>query len=518
MIGSRGHDGAGETGTVVADTGSDKNMLDVLITHSYFLAFDPKEYRAMMPYPPLGTLYAAAVLRAQGYTVALFDSMLAPGEQEISKNISLHSPRIVVIYDDDFNYLTKMCLSRMRTAAFHMSALAKQAGCTVIVHGSDATDHIDDYFDHDADFVVCGEGEETLLETVRHIVTGKPLLETIPGLSYRANGTTRQNAARPVRHDLDSFPLPARDLVDLDLYRRIWTKRHGYFSLNMVTTRGCPFHCNWCAKPIYGQVYNTRSPGNVVEEMLHVKYTIRPDHLWFCDDIFGLKPGWVAAFRDEVIRANAAIPFKCLSRVDLLLRDDTIRVLREAGCTSTWVGAESGSQKILDAMEKGTTVEQIYEASRRLHAAGIRVGFFLQYGYPGETREDIEKTLLMVRECAPDDIGVSVSYPLPGTRFYGRVREDLGGKHNWVDSEDLDLMYRGTYSSDFYRLLHRVTHKKFRVWQGVNMMKQTLSDPRTFSRQCMRRIASGAFHSVSLPPLALRLNAMRRAIESTTES
>ncbi len=191
-----------------------------------------------------------------------------------------------------------------------------------------------------------------------------------------------------------------------------------------------------------------------MEELLWLKKVVNPDHVWFADDIFGLKPGWIGHFDEHVTAANAKVPFKCLSRVDLLLKEDNVAHLRHAGCETVWVGAESGSQKVLDAMEKGTTVQQIRRASNLLHKEGIRVGFFLQYGYPGETREDIDQTLRMVKECKPDEIGVSVSYPLPGTRFYEQVKHELEIKKNWVDSGDLDLMYQGTYSPDFYRGLH----------------------------------------------------------------
>ena len=400
-------------------------MTDVLFTHSYFLSFDPKEEEAMMPYPPLGTLYAAAFSRQHGYSVALFDSMLAARESDILASIRAHRPRVVVIYDDDFNYLTKMCLTRMREAAFAMSRIAKEEGCLVVVHGSDPVDHLEKYFSHLADVVICGEAEHSLMGVLDFLLRRKGQLEQIDGVAFMTDGMVRRTPERRVERNLDLFPFPARDLVDLDHYRRVWTERHGYFSTNMVTTRGCPFHCNWCAKPIYGQVYNSRSPLNVALEMKELKRTIKPDHIWFCDDIFGLKPGWVQEFSQEVRRQDAVIPFKCLARVDLLLNDDAVRHLREAGCRTVWVGAESGSQKILDAMDKGTTVQQIYRAARLLREAGISVGFFLQYGYPGETLEDIDLTLRMVRDCQPDEIGVSVSYPLPGTPFFERVKGEM---------------------------------------------------------------------------------------------
>jgi radical SAM superfamily enzyme YgiQ (UPF0313 family) len=241
--------------------------------------------------------------------------------------------------------------------------------------------------------------------------------------------------------------------------------------------------------------------------MVWLNQFAQPDHLWFADDIFGLKPGWVAQFREEVLRNGARIPFKCLSRVDLLLKEDTIQHLRAAGCQTVWVGAESGSQRILDAMEKGTTVEQIYHATRLLHQNGIEVGFFLQYGYPGETRDDIDKTLNMVRECKPDEIGISVSYPLPGTRFYDRVTKELERKQNWTDSGDLDMMFQGSYQPDFYRALHTLTHKKFRIWQARDIIKEISANPAKATRSSLIRIAKSVYHAVTLPGLHLKLNA-----------
>jgi len=485
-------------------------MTDILFTHSYFLHFDPKEEAAMMPYPPLGTLYAAAFARQHGYSVQLFDSMLAETEHQLLHAIRQHRPRVVVIYDDDFNYLTKMCLIRMRQAAFTMSELAKREGCTVIVHGSDPADHLDQYFSHSADYVLCGEGEHSLIDVLNHVLRGEGRGEAIPGIAFLQDGSIVRNPERRPEKELDRFPSPARDLVDSERYRSLWLSRHGYYSINIVTTRGCPFHCNWCAKPIYGQVYNTRSPRNVADEIGNLKSTINPDHLWFCDDIFGLKPGWVAEFAEELVNRGLVTPFKCLARADLLVKDDTVEHLRRAGCRSVWMGAESGSQKILDAMEKGTTVEQIYEATALLKRAGISVGFFLQYGYPGETMAEIDLTLRMVRECRPDEIGVSVSYPLPGTTFYDRVKEEMADKQNWTDSQDLAMMFSGTYPPDFYRTLHRVTHKKFRSWKGLEILRSMILNPSAVDGRTFRHLASGLYHSVTLPLYQHRLSSFVR--------
>ncbi len=454
-----------------------------------------------MPYPPLGTLYAASYLRSLGIDVSLHDTMLRKEERELTEVIRSAQPRIVVIYDDGFNYLTKMCLSRMREAAYEMTRLAKAFKCTVIVFSSDATDHIGEYLAEGADFVICGEAEYTLGELVVSVLESAPRsqIDAIRGIAFTKDGKVIKTAPREVIENLDVLPFPAWDLVEVSRYRDAWKRRHGYFSLNMVTTRGCPFHCNWCAKPIYGQVYHARSPENVVQEMKYLKQTLQPDHIWFADDIFGLKPGWMREFDEIVNRENAVIPFKCLSRVDLLLQDATIRHLKHAGCETVWVGAESGSQKILDSMEKGTSVAQISRAAANLREAGIRVGFFLQFGYLGETRTEIDLTLEMLRECMPDEIGISVSYPLPGTRFHERVRHQLKDKKNWVVSADLDLMFPGTYPPEFYRALHGVVHKKFSVWRGQREFRRAVSNPLSMRRDSLRHIAGMAYHSLLLP-------------------
>ncbi|MCZ7569699.1 MAG: B12-binding domain-containing radical SAM protein [Ardenticatenaceae bacterium] len=499
-------------------------MSTVLFGQSYYLRFDPKLWAAMQPYPPLGTLYAAAYVRSKGYDVALFDAMLAESEVAWAAALDQHRPEFAVIFEDNFNYLSKMCLLRMRQAAFTMSAMARERGCTVIVSGADATDHAAEYLAQGADYILVGEGEITLGELLDSLTgrSSRPVHEVL-GLTFPVAGSgwqvedsspatrpstfnlhpsdlpTFNTGRRPDIRDLDALPFPAWDLVDIGHYQRMWRERHGSYSMNMVTTRGCPYQCNWCAKPIWGQRHNVRSPENVVAELKWLKETYHPDHIWFADDIMGLKPGWIQTFADLVEKNGARLPFKSLSRVDLLLRGDTIDALKRAGCQSVWVGAESGSQKILDAMEKGTTVEQIYAAARRLHEAGIKVGFFLQFGYPGETREDIEKTLQMVRDCQPDDVGMSVSYPLPGTRFFENVKAELGLKQNWYDSNDLAMLYRGPFTTAFYRKLHTVLHKEFRARKLRDELRRTMRQPATLRRGHLRQVAAMLYHLATLP-------------------
>lgn len=445
--------------------------LRILFGQAYHLRRDPKLWRSMQPFPPLGTLYAAAVARSLGHAVRVHDSMLASSIGDWAVALQMNRPDVVVLYEDNFNYLTKMCLASMRDAAIEMIRMARQHDAKVLVCSSDSADAPLPYLQAGAQYILVGEGEETLAEALR-VMSGeldKPP-QDIAGLAFLdESGELQMTARRPVIRRIENLPLPAWDLIDLRRYREIWTRRHGRFSLNLVTTRGCPYHCNWCAKPIWGQRYNARSPESVVAELNWLGTLSEFDHVWFMDDIFGLKPNWIARFADLLDAARMKIRFKCLSRPDLLLRQGEIQALRKAGCDIVWMGAESGSQAVLDAMEKGTRVEDILTACRMLREQGIRIGLFIQFGYPGETRSDIKKTLGLIRTVMPDELGISVSYPLPGTPFYDRVKAELGNTRHWRDSDDLAMLFKGRYCTAYYRALHRYVHGDFgarRAWRS----------------------------------------------------
>ena len=464
-------------------------MADVLLTHSYHLYYDRKQTRKMQPYPPLGTLYAAALLRSAGVSVALFDTMLRDPEAGFETALKQHCPKIVVIFEDNFNFLSKMCLTRMREVAYDILAASQRFGAEVLVNGSDASDHTLDYLQKGFRCVLLGEAECTLLEAVQHLLGGdESALDRVAGIAYldKLSGRMVKTERRELLHDLDHLPFPSRDLIDTGAYRDAWKSAHGYFSLNLVASRGCPYQCNWCAKPIYGDSFSVRSAALVAEEMRQLKHDFGADHLWFADDIFGLRPKWVGQLADEVQRLDAAIPFKMQSRVDLMTRD-TVRALRRAGCAEVWMGAESGSQKILDSMDKGTRVDQIAKARENLRREGIRACYFLQFGYPGETWKDIQNTIRLVRDTRPDDIGVSVSYPLPGTKFFERVQAQLGAKTNWSDSEDLAMMFQGTYTNEFYRALHDALHAQVDYWNFANgsQKEQSRHEPEHLWRRVM---------------------------------
>lgn len=443
------------------------HVLRISLTHAYFLNYDRKQRERAKPYPPLATLQLASLIRDRGHQVSFFDSMLTQGVEEFDEHLDRHDPQLCIIYEDNFNFLSKMCLGRMRTAACRMIEAAKLRGAFIAVGGSDASDSPDPYLDHGADVVMIGEGIAALLTLVARLDAfprklNGARIEGMEGIAFKsAEGTQRMAPNRAESRDV-TVGRAAWDLVDIDRYRRTWQSAHGYFSLNMASSRGCSFKCNWCAKPIWGRSYIQRDARDVALEMQSIKRDYGPDHIWFADDIFGMRPDWVGQFASDLRELGASIPFTIQSRPDLLT-DKAVSALREAGCAEVWMGAESGSQKILDAMDKGTTVAEVRAARERLRQAGIRGSYFIQLGYLGETLADIFETRRLIRESAPDDIGVSVSYPLPGTKFYETVRADLGVKANWDDSGDLEMMFQGTYHSDFYRAVRVLLHDENRI-------------------------------------------------------
>lgn len=448
-------------------------MADVLLTHSYHLPYDRKQALKAQPYPPLGTLYAASLLRENGIPAAVFDTMLNDPIAGFEEALETHRPKIVAVYEDDFNFLTKMCLTRMRAVAWEMIDRARTLGARVVVHGSDATDHAAEYLARGAEFVLIGAAEKLLLDVTQALFHNGDA-SGIPGVvSVRSSGDFSRASKSQSRRsgDLAGLSLPARDLIDIKQYRRAWLAAHGVFSLNMVASRGCPFQCNWCAKPIFGDSFYLRPADEVVREMQTLMHVYGADHIWFADDIFGLNRHWVQQFAAEVDRLRCAVPFKVQARADLL-GPEAARALRRAGCAEVWMGVESGSQKILDAMDKGLLVEQVVSARRNLKQEGIRACYFLQLGYPGESWSDIRKTIELVRETEPDDIGVSFSYPLPNTKFYELVKQQLGSKRNWSDSDDLCVMFRGAYTDQFYRSIRDALHAEVEGWKRPQSSKE----------------------------------------------
>jgi radical SAM superfamily enzyme YgiQ (UPF0313 family) len=429
----------------------------------------------MQPYTPIGTLYAATALRAVGISVTAFDSMLEEPCAKFTAILEEHRPKIMAVYEDDFNFLSKMCLTRMREVAWEMAKVAHAIGAIAIVHGSDSTDNPALFLENGFDYVLCGEAEATLVQLCSSILRG----EEVPAIEGMV---TLDEHGRPIQslHRLAKNPrwaelaLPSRDLIDLEPYRAAWVKEHGYFSTNMVASRGCPFHCNWCAKPISGNKFHLRPASVVAEEMKMLKVGAGVQHIWFGDDVFALNHHWVREFAEEVTKRDAALPFKVQSRADLM-SEETVLNLKVAGCAEVWMGVESGDQSVLNAMDKGLTLSSVIAARHRLKEAEIRACFFLQFGYPGETWVELQETIAFVREMRPDDVGISFSYPLPGTVFYERVRAQLGQKRNWTDSDDLCIMFKAAYTTEFYRAVRDALHAEVDSWRESEVSYETKS-------------------------------------------
>jgi len=475
-------------------------MADVLLTHSYHLAHDAKQLRKMQPYPPLGTLHAATALRSAGISIAVYDTMFAQPVPGFREALEQHRPKIVVIYEDDFNFVTKMCLTHMRKLATELATMARFAGITVIAHGSDATDHPREYLDNGVDFILNGEVEQSLTDLCDALLQSRKL-ESIPGLVRysAADGSLESLLPAPSNLSWPTLPRAARELIDLEPYRRAWTEAHGYFSTNTVSSRGCPYRCNWCAKPISGNRFQLRAPEEVAAEIYELKTLFGVQHIWFGDDVFALNRHWVEEFANAVESHGEVVPFKIQSRADLM-NDATVSALKRAGCAEVWMGVESGSQKILDAMKKGLKLSSVHAARERLANVGIRACYFLQFGYPGENWAEICETVHLVRQTRPDDIGVSVSYPLPGTGFFDRVQAQLGRKRNWVDSDDLCTIHIASYNDDFYHALRDALHAEVTAWHALSASSSPSTSESLWRRVHEMEPVCRNMNVLSLPP------------------
>ena len=337
----------------------------------------------------------------------------------------------------------------------------------VVVSGSDATDHPEIYLRRGAAAVILGEGEVTLADLVDRMLTRGGSTRRRAG--HRATSTTQRrgqpNRAAAVRQVARRAAVPGLGSRRRRRYRRIWQQRHGYYSMNLATTRGCPYHCNWCAKPIYGQRYAVRSPQASSTRSRGCARDFAPDHLSIVDDVFGLQPGWIEEFATLVAEQGAPLPFRCLMRADQVTAD-VARALAAAGCRMVWMGAESGSQRILDAMEKGVRVEQIRDGEPAAASRpASRSASSCSSAIPARRGTTSKRRC---SSCASSSRTTSACRCRIRCRARGSTSacaQELGPKQNWVDSSDLAMMYRATYAPEFYRVLHDVVHHEFRARQ-----------------------------------------------------
>jgi anaerobic magnesium-protoporphyrin IX monomethyl ester cyclase len=337
-----------------------------------------------------------------------------------------------------------------------MAKAAREEGAFVVVGGPDPPHYAEEYLAHGADVVVVGEGEHTLEELLLHLRrVGPTSMEHIRGLVYRRrDGQIERTAPRPLIDDLDHQPFPDRAAIDVGDYVDAWRNRHGLGSVSVICARGCPYTCTWCSRSVFGETHRRRSPVNVADEVEEIVHHYRPDMLWYADDVFTINHGWLFAYAAELQRRGVRLPFECISRADRLT-EPVIRTLAEMGCRRLWIGSESGSQRILDAMSRRVKVEQVQAMTAALKAHGIATGMFIMLGYDGEELSDLEHTVEHLKQSDPDVFVTTVAYPIKGTPYYDRVAPQITAPRAWRERTDRDLVIDGRKSARFYAFATR---------------------------------------------------------------
>lgn len=428
-------------------------MTDLLLTHGYFLLEDPKEMQILKPYVPLGLLYICSHLRAKGFDVEVLDTTFSSMD-DLKKHLQTERPSVLAIYA---NLMT-------RKKVVEILEFARMAGWKTVVGGPEPGAYAREYLEAGADIVVFGEGEVTL-EELLPVLGNKAsgALEKISGIAFLDDsGRVHQTSARAQIADLDSQPWPARDAVDIPRYIETWRKAHGAGSLSFITARGCPYHCRWCSHQVFGKTHRRRKPAAVVDEVEWLLNTYHPDMAWIADDVFTIHHGWLRAYAAEMRRRGLRIPFECITRADRL-NEESAELLAELGCFRVWIGSESGSQRILDAMERGVTVAQVQSSVDLCRARGIQTGMFLMWGYEGEELDDIEATIEHVKRSDPDIFFTTVAYPIKGTPYYEKSASSLVQLKSWRDSSDRELLLRGQRTPEFYGFADRLLQTEVRL-------------------------------------------------------
>ncbi|HET9474800.1 MAG TPA: radical SAM protein [Steroidobacteraceae bacterium] len=418
-------------------------MADLLLAHGYFLSDDEKERQIMKPYPPLGLLYLSAYLKRAGFAVEVFDSTFRE-RAEFEARLAATPGGVIGIYT---NLMT-------RRPVLELVRAARRHRWTVVLGGPESANYTVEYLGAGADVIVVGEGELTLTELLPALARGGPhRLHEVRGIAFREeSGTIVRTPERAKVTDLDTLPWPDREAIDHQPYLDAWKTHHGASSINLITARGCPYRCNWCSHAVYGFTHRRRSPVNVADELQWIVERYAPDQVWYADDVFTISHPWLAAYNAELRRRGIHRPFETITRADRLQTAIAAAELRELGCYRIWIGSESGSQRILDAMQRGVSVEQVRRACQLAHAHGIQVGMFLMWGYEGEELEDIAATVEHVKVTNPDIFFTTVSYPIKGTGYFDKVRDRIRSPLAWQDASDRDYVIAGRRGKDYYRL------------------------------------------------------------------
>jgi radical SAM superfamily enzyme YgiQ (UPF0313 family) len=416
----------------------------ILLTHGYFIEEDPKEQAIMRPYVPLGILYISAYLEQNGYDNEVFDSTFS-SFHKLCAHLLQQRPHVVGIYT---NLMTKLNVLRIITYIKSQPALAHTK---IVLGGPEVRNHIIKFLEHGADFIASGEGEQTMLELVQYVEgTFTGTLADIEGVSFLdPEKGLQQNKERTKVKNLDVLPIPNRRKVNLQLYFDAWKGRHGTSTVSISTMRGCPYSCKWCSRAVYGQSYRRRTPAKVADEIAYIKANYTVDSLWFVDDVFTVSHQWLEQFTNEMTSRNLVTPFECITRADRM-NEEVIINLKKSGCFRVWIGAESGSQKVIDLMDRRVEVEQVQQMIQLARKHGMQAGTFIMVGYPGETKEDIYATVQHLKNADPDLFTITVAYPIKGTPLYAEVEDRFVTNLPWESSTDRDIDFTRTYNRKYY--------------------------------------------------------------------
>jgi anaerobic magnesium-protoporphyrin IX monomethyl ester cyclase len=428
-------------------------MSDLLLTHGYFLYEDPKEMQILKPYVPLGLLYICSHLRAKGFDVDVFDTTFSSTE-DLKQRLQAEPASVLGVYA---NLMT-------RKKVVEILQFARAIGWKTVVGGPEPGAYMREYLEAGADVVVLGEGEVTMEELLPILQTESAAeLRRISGIAFLDEaGSLVQTGPRAQIADIDAQPWPARDAVDIRRYMKTWRDAHGKGSLSFITARGCPYHCRWCSHQVFGKTHRRRKPAAVVNEVEWLLTTYDPDMVWIADDVFTIHHGWLRAYAIEMRERGLHIPFECITRADRL-NTESADLLAELGCFRVWIGSESGSQRILDAMQRGVTVGQVQSAVGLCKSRGIQTGMFLMWGYQDEQLEDIEATISHVKQTDPDIFFTTVAYPIKGTPYYQQTANSLVQLKPWRQTSDRELVVNGRRSSEFYGLADRLLQNEVQL-------------------------------------------------------
>jgi len=432
---------------------------DLLLAHGYFLYEDPKELQIMKPYAPLGILYLCSHLQAKGFDVEVFDTTFS-SKAALIERLQTGTPSTLGLYA---NLMT-------RSNIVELLRIARECGWRTIVGGPEPGAYAKEYLDAGAEFVVLGEGELTLEELMTAIQSGGlDQVNKIDGLAYLENGELRQTPPRAQIKCLDDQPWPARKMVNIQKYVDTWRTHHGKGSVNFITARGCAYRCQWCSHQVYGNTHRRRDPLLVVDEVEWLLSEYQPDMIWVSDDVFTINHTWLRTYAAEMKRRGLRIPFECISRADRL-NEEAMDLLASLGCFRVWIGSESGSQRILDSMQRGVKLDQVQRAVQLSKTRGIESGMFLMWGYEGEELEDIEATIQHVSRTQPDIFFTTVSYPIKGTPYYKKIQDDLIQLAPWGTSSDREIKIRGRHSRRYYSFADKLLRSEVALarMRGVN--------------------------------------------------